>query len=218
MLALIRIAHRRVTIGEAGISDELHQLGSVEQCGVEADPTLEPVVDVVFALADVDSENEFATGSQHPAHFAQGRGYFGALHMNQRVKARQGDARVVGKRHYPHVAEFESQGRVPFARVLQHHGRDVDADHVTTAASEVSPDMARPATEVADEPARAQHVTGQIVEQLAVERLVVKFVRKHRGVVTRDRVVCRWKVRPVSGNHEPEATGRCIPRATGCSW
>src|SRR5450432_3883438 len=101
MLALIGVAHGRVTIGEAGVSDELHQLGGTEQREVDADLALEPVVDMGFALAAVNGENQLTTGSQHPTHLAQGLRYLSALNMDQRVEAGKGRARVVGKRQCP---------------------------------------------------------------------------------------------------------------------
>src|SRR4030095_9457317 len=113
--------------------------------------------------------------------------------MNQRVERDNSDKAPVREVQSKQIAPSEDKVGVEARRHFNHPRGEVEAENVYTQRLEISAHLAGTASEIAYFSAAA-NVVGKLIEERAVERLAVEFVKKDfgialcRGVIAEDEI------------------------------
>jgi hypothetical protein len=140
-------------------------------------------------IADVKCEQEQAARLQNAAHLAKNHGQRGLRHIHDGVE--RGDAGECRIRDIQreHVSFAEANIRIQPLRFLDHTWRKVQPEQRGNArVAQIPGDVPGAAAYVANI-AAPRDLGGEAIEQLAVERLVSKFIRDALRVIARDVVV-----------------------------
>jgi hypothetical protein len=149
---------------------------------------------VSSAIAHVECEEKLPARLEHSIHFAKYQGQKFIRNIHDGVESDDASEAFVGEIESHHVAFTENDIRVQRSSLLQHAGREIQAEDGCARVAQVASDVTRPATHVVDV-AAPLHFSGEAIEQFAVQGFVLEFVGNSFCVLGREPIVVlanRW--------------------------
>src|SRR5580700_9481425 len=173
---------------KSSVTEVLRHFVGAKKEEINADLVPPPFVQMNGVVANMKSQKQFAARSEHSEKFSERSGQIGARNVDDRVK--RGDSRptLVCRLERQHVALSKVHGGSQATGPLDHRRRQVDPTNVDPLLVQVTGNVSGAATQIARRP-DATNLSGEPVEQLTVERLVLQLVEDPPDVFVSDVVV-----------------------------
>jgi hypothetical protein len=143
---------------------------------------------VSSAIAHVECEEKLPARLQDSRHFPKDHGQKFIRNIHDGVESGYANKAFVGEIESHHVAFTESDVRVQRSSLLQHAGREIQAEDGCARVAQVASDVTRPATHVTHV-ATSPQFSGEAIEQFAVQGFVLEFIGNSFCVLGREPIV-----------------------------
>src|SRR5713101_3632267 len=149
---------------------------------------------VSSAIAHVECEEKLPARLQDSRHFPKDQGQKFIRNIHDGVESDDASEAFVGEIESHHVALAEDDVRIQPSSLLQHAGREIQAEDGRPRIAQVASDVTWPATHVADV-AAPLHFSGEAIEQFAVQGFMLEFIGNSSRILRRQPIVVfanRW--------------------------
>src|SRR3989442_1608856 len=143
---------------------------------------------VSSAIAHVEYEEKLPARLEHSLHLAKHHGQKFIWNIHDGIESDDPGERFIREIQSHHVAFTENDIRVQPSSLLQHAGREIQAEDGCARVAQVASNVTRPATHVTYV-ATSLHFSRKAIEQFAVQGFVLEFVGNSFCVLRREPIV-----------------------------